>query len=248
MINFNLKKVMKEKKMTLKELSLETSLSINTLSLLSTGKSKGIQFDTLEKLIQALDCNVKDLILVDDGYKTLKIIDIEKSKHGAFIFNKQNDNRIHYFICTFKENEENEYSILFTILFSNEYIEVAISGDFPKEFLKSGKYCYRNIISGETKDFITLDSLFITKILRDCYIKFEEIRNLFKFKDQEIILNLMPYKNNVISISYKDEKDFLKRNLIPAYSHLKDLVFLEKDGIKVSNNFYKEEEIPEDDI
>ncbi|PTI58614.1 transcriptional regulator, partial [Staphylococcus warneri] len=51
MINFNLKKVMKEKKMTLKELSLETSLSINTLSLLSTGKSKGIQFDTLEKLI-----------------------------------------------------------------------------------------------------------------------------------------------------------------------------------------------------
>lgn len=248
MIKFNLKKVMKEKKMTLKELSSETSLSVNTLSLLSTGKSKGIQFDTLEKLIHALDCNVKDLIVVDDGFKTLKIIDIEKLNYGAFTFNKQKDDRIHYFNCTYKENEEDECAILLSILFSNEYIEIAISGDFPKEFLKSGKYCYRNTAMGETKDFITLDSLFITKILRDCYIEFEEIKELFIFKNQQIVFNLMPYKNRTISIAYKNEEDFLNHNLIPAYSHLKNLVFLEKDGLKVSNSFYKEEEIPEDDL
>lgn len=248
MINFNLKKVMKEKNMTLKELSTKTGLSINTLSLLSTGKSKGIQFDTLEKLIHALDCNVKDLVLVDDGFKTLKVIDIEKSKYGAFIFNQQKDNRIHYFNCTYKENDENEHSILLTILFSDEYIEVAISGEFPREFLKSGKYCFKSIDSGKTKDFITLDSLFITKIIRDCYIEFEGIRKLFNFKNQKIIFNLMPYKNSIISIVYKDEKDFLNRNLIPAYSYLKDLVFLDKDSLKISNNFYKEEEIPEENI
>ena len=48
MIKFNLKSY-ERKKITLKELSNNTGLSINTLSLLSTGKSKGIQFDTLEK-------------------------------------------------------------------------------------------------------------------------------------------------------------------------------------------------------
>ena len=99
MIKFNLKKVMKEKKITLKELSNNTGLSINTLSLLSTGKSKGIQFDTLEKIVQTLDCNVKDLIIVDDGFKTLQFIEIKKTEYGSFIFNKLEDNRIQYFKC-----------------------------------------------------------------------------------------------------------------------------------------------------
>ena len=76
MIKFNLKKMMKEKKITLKELSSKTGLSINTLSLLSTGKSKGIQFETLEKIIRTLDCSVKDLIILDDEFKFIEIIKI----------------------------------------------------------------------------------------------------------------------------------------------------------------------------
>ncbi|UTG99337.1 helix-turn-helix domain-containing protein [Macrococcoides canis] len=61
MIEFNLRKIMNEQKMTLKELSERTNISINTLSLLSTGKSQGIQFKTLNNLVEALGCNIEDL-------------------------------------------------------------------------------------------------------------------------------------------------------------------------------------------
>ncbi|MCC3753319.1 hypothetical protein LLE89_06535 [Staphylococcus epidermidis] len=52
----------------------------------------------------------------------------------------------------------------------------------------------------------------------------------------------------MVTVKFNNEDDFLNRNAIPAYSILKDLVFLENNEIKVSNNFYKEEEIDEDDV
>lgn len=248
MIKFNLKKVMKEKKVTLKELSRDTGLSINTLSLLSTGKSKGIQFDTLEKIVQILDCNVKDLILVDDGFKTLQFIEIKKAEYGSFIFNKLKDNRIQYFNCVFQENEEEKKEILLSVLFSKQHVEVAISGDFPKEFLKSGKFYEKPTASGGIKEYVTLETTFLKQIIKNCYNNYEDFRNAFDFKNQQLVYNFEPYKDLIVTVKFNDEDDFLNRNVIPAYSVLKDLVFLENDKIKVSNNFYKEEEISEDDI
>ncbi|RIN67009.1 helix-turn-helix domain-containing protein, partial [Staphylococcus simulans] len=140
MIKFNLKKVMKEKKVTLKELSRDTGLSVNTLSLLSTGKSKGIQFDTLEKIIQSLKCNVKDLIVLEDGFRKLYLTDISVNKMGLFIFSEPNDNRIFNISCKYAEDEAEEREILLTIFFTKEFVEVAISGVLPTEFLTSGKY------------------------------------------------------------------------------------------------------------
>lgn len=58
---FRLKSVLKEKKMTLTELSTLTGLSINTLSLLSTGKSQGIQFNTLYKIAEQLNVPIGEL-------------------------------------------------------------------------------------------------------------------------------------------------------------------------------------------
>ncbi|MFW0762008.1 helix-turn-helix domain-containing protein [Staphylococcus cohnii] len=248
MIKFNLKKVMKEKKITLKELSNNTGLSINTLSLLSTGKSKGIQFDTLEKIVQTLDCNVKDLIIVDDGFKTLQFVEIKKTEYGSFIFNKLEDNRIQYFKCVYKENDEEQKEILLSVLFSKEYVEVAISGDFPKEFLKSGKFFEKPTASGDIKEYVTLETVFLKEIIVSCYKTYEEFRNAFDFKNQQLVYNFEPYKSLMVTVKFNNEDDFLNRNAIPAYSILKDLVFLENNEIKVSNNFYKEEEIDEDDV
>ncbi|PTJ28478.1 helix-turn-helix domain-containing protein, partial [Staphylococcus simulans] len=135
MIKFNLKKVMKEKKVTLKELSRDTGLSVNTLSLLSTGKSKGIQFDTLEKIIQSLKCNVKGLIVLEDGFRKLYLTDISVNKMGLFIFSEPNDNRIFNISCKYAEDEAEEREILLTIFFTKEFVEVAISGVLPTEFL-----------------------------------------------------------------------------------------------------------------
>ncbi|WP_312684294.1 helix-turn-helix domain-containing protein [Mammaliicoccus sciuri] len=58
---FRLKSVLKEKKMTITELSTLTGLSINTLSLLSTGKSQGIQFNTLYKIAKQLNVPIGEL-------------------------------------------------------------------------------------------------------------------------------------------------------------------------------------------
>lgn len=61
MPQFRLNEILKEKRMTITELSKLTSLSINTLSLLSTGKSKGIQFHTLYKIAEQLNVQIGEL-------------------------------------------------------------------------------------------------------------------------------------------------------------------------------------------
>lgn len=247
MIKFNLKKMMKEKKITLKELSSKTGLSINTLSLLSTGKSKGIQFETLEKIIRALDCKVKDLIILDDEFKFLEIIDIEKSKFGTFTFNKLQDDRLLHFKCKYKENDEDENTILISMLFSDEYVELSVSGEFPIEFLKSGKYYYYSN-SDRKKQFLDLNATFLKKILVDCFLEFDEVKNLVDFKKHTFAFNLIPYTGLIYTKKFNTKEDFFNDDYLPSDNQLNGLVFIENNGVKVANEFYKEEEIKEDDI
>lgn len=63
MIIFNLEKLTKNRNITMTELSERTGISRTSLSQLSTGKTQGVQFKTLDKLLTALDCPVGDLIL-----------------------------------------------------------------------------------------------------------------------------------------------------------------------------------------
>lgn len=51
-----------KRKMKLKELSEEVGISVTNLSLLKTGKAKGIRFSTLEGICEALDCQPGDLL------------------------------------------------------------------------------------------------------------------------------------------------------------------------------------------
>ncbi|WKU93156.1 hypothetical protein Q3408_03990 [Staphylococcus saprophyticus] len=71
---------------------------------------------------------------------------------------------------------------------------------------------------------------------------------MFNFNSQTISINLLPYTQIVSTMKYYNENDFLNKKTIPAYKHLKNLVFLEDGSIKVLNNYYTEEEISEDDL
>lgn len=62
MIRFKLKEVLAQKNMTMARLSSQTGISKNTLSLLGKGASQGIQFDTLNKILNETNANVSDLI------------------------------------------------------------------------------------------------------------------------------------------------------------------------------------------
>ncbi len=61
MIIIRLDRVMADRKMSLLKLSEKVGISNVNLSLIKTGKVKGIRFGTLEKLCQTLDCQPGDL-------------------------------------------------------------------------------------------------------------------------------------------------------------------------------------------
>ncbi len=58
----NLDVAMAKKKMSLTELSEKVGISLTNLSLLKTGKVKGIRFNTLEAICKALDCKPADIL------------------------------------------------------------------------------------------------------------------------------------------------------------------------------------------
>lgn len=58
----NLDVAMAKKKMSLTELSERVGISMTNLSLLKTGKVKGIRFNTLEAICKALECTPGDIL------------------------------------------------------------------------------------------------------------------------------------------------------------------------------------------
>ena len=61
-IIINIDVMMAKRKMKLIELSDKVGISVTNLSLLKTGKAKGIRFNTLEAICEALDCQPGDIL------------------------------------------------------------------------------------------------------------------------------------------------------------------------------------------
>lgn len=61
-IRINIDMMMVKRKMSLTELSQRVGISMTNLSLLKTGKVKGIRFSTLEAICKELDCQPGDIL------------------------------------------------------------------------------------------------------------------------------------------------------------------------------------------
>ncbi len=61
-IEVKLDLVLVKKKMRLNDLSERIGISVTNLSLLKTGKVKGIRFSTLEAICRELDCQPADIL------------------------------------------------------------------------------------------------------------------------------------------------------------------------------------------
>ena len=61
-IQINIDLMLVKKKMSLTELAGRIGISITNLSLLKTGKVKGIRFSTLEAICQELECQPGDIL------------------------------------------------------------------------------------------------------------------------------------------------------------------------------------------
>ena len=57
-----LDEVLHDRRMTLTELSGKVGITLANLSILKTGKARGIRFATLEAICAALDCQPGDLL------------------------------------------------------------------------------------------------------------------------------------------------------------------------------------------
>ncbi|MCE2496979.1 MAG: helix-turn-helix transcriptional regulator [Flavobacteriales bacterium] len=58
----NIDVMLARRKMKLKDLAEHVGISVTNLSLLKTGKAKGVRFETLAAICQALECQPGDLL------------------------------------------------------------------------------------------------------------------------------------------------------------------------------------------
>ena len=64
-IRIYLEEVLKERNMTSKELCALVGITEANLSILRSGKAKGVRFSTINKICWYLNCNVGDLLKFD---------------------------------------------------------------------------------------------------------------------------------------------------------------------------------------
>lgn len=75
MIDIRLRVLLAERRITATQLSKMTGLSRNTISLIVTGKSKGIAFNTLDKIMMALE--------IDDISQLIQYVPTEEKRKGG---------------------------------------------------------------------------------------------------------------------------------------------------------------------
>ena len=64
-IEIHLEEALKKKKMTSKELCGYIGITEANLSILRSGKARGVRFNTLNKICYYLECNVEDILEFD---------------------------------------------------------------------------------------------------------------------------------------------------------------------------------------
>lgn len=64
-IHITLDKVLAARSMTARELAQAVGITEANMSLLRTGKVKGVRFGTLEKICEILDCQPSDLLVYE---------------------------------------------------------------------------------------------------------------------------------------------------------------------------------------
>jgi putative transcriptional regulator len=69
----NLDLMLVKRKMSLTELSQKVGVTIANLSILKSGKARGVRFETLNKICLALECKPGDILdqITDEEYKKL---------------------------------------------------------------------------------------------------------------------------------------------------------------------------------
>ncbi|MFI3728500.1 helix-turn-helix domain-containing protein [Vagococcus fluvialis] len=133
MIEISLKDVMNSKNKTITDIHNATGISRNTLGLLANGVSKGIQFDTLEKIINFLDCDIEDILEVTFDNQVLNITLSDFSEENSII-------KI--------TNEQGYYITLFSVFnFEDDIFSIEVTFDDNSQQKTHTTYNFLNSLS-----------------------------------------------------------------------------------------------------
>lgn len=112
MFEIRLKEVLKKKNMSIARLHELTGISQNTLGLIANGKNKGIQFETLDKIIDVLDIELKDILIHYSNHNNIFALPV-KNNYSILKENEKRKLRYQFFNYT----EEGEKEFLFDLSF-----------------------------------------------------------------------------------------------------------------------------------
>ena len=82
-IKIHLDDILKERNMTSKELCKKVHITEANLSILRSGKAKGVRFSTINKICYYLECDVGDILKFDGDWRKKMSRGIRKT--GIFI-------------------------------------------------------------------------------------------------------------------------------------------------------------------
>lgn len=74
--------ILAQRKVRAKDLAQQIGITEANLSLLRTGKVKGVRFETLEKLCLALDCTPGELLSIEPPAPGLRPLRMEEAQAG----------------------------------------------------------------------------------------------------------------------------------------------------------------------
>ncbi|SCT27412.1 helix-turn-helix domain-containing protein [Staphylococcus caeli] len=220
MINFNLKEILDDKDMTISKLNELTGISRNSLSLLLNGKSRGIQFDTLEKIVNALNVNIEDLF--SQSFNTLKF----KVENKKYFFQ---DKEIEAFL-DFKTSKE--------LTNINNTTSYSLKCDFELDNIKYQKiipYVFSIEFSNENSIYIYIDLYYdnFSDVLKILYSTFGNLKaqHLLVNYITDNILNLEKDKTNIIDIN---NVNVYTRQYEPRINSVKSLALNNNNLLKES--------------
>lgn len=116
MIKVNLKQLLKKKGMSMTELHEKTGISQNALSLMANGKSNGIQFNTLDKILEATNASLDELFEHKGELYTLfvereeKLVDSNLFSYKIIARNPSNEEvfwRFKFYVTLYSVNNRN---------------------------------------------------------------------------------------------------------------------------------------------
>ncbi|AJK85911.1 MULTISPECIES: helix-turn-helix domain-containing protein [Lysinibacillus] len=185
MLKINLKEVLKEKGMSLSDLSRATGISLNAISAFANAKSTAVQFGTLEKILKVLEVDASELFQVIKSLASLRIESLPSN--NSIWKNSYSFKVIAYYFDT-EEIEEVLLDVVINSTFNVTRIFHSISYLAIHEDVEVN-YLALNINNNNSSILKAIDFLIVHHLIENDLLEKNDQRDLFVFDYSDLIKN-----------------------------------------------------------